>query len=84
MNNIHVRILWMNDYTWYIIIKLRETTWNDVSNIVLNYEWMSNELLIMDYIILAYFWLYALFKKALSLKYAIHGNIYLIIYDFIV
>ena len=49
----------VNNESWMImnklIIKLRETTWNDVSIIVLEWLWMSSEQSWMDYKILAYF-----------------------------
>ena len=47
--NVHIEWLWTDYYL------LRETTWNDVSIIVLEWLWMSSEQSWMDYKILAYF-----------------------------
>ena len=46
--------------------KLRETTWNDVSNEILDYKRLNNEFLIMDFIILIIDHVYATFRKALT------------------
>jgi len=56
--------MWMIKHE--LIIKLRETTWNDVSNEMFEIIRTSSENYWIDFIILKIRWLYALFKKALS------------------
>ena len=53
-----------------IIIK-REKNNEIVLITILDYKRLNNEFLIMDSIILAYFWFYIPFRKILNLKYAI-------------
>ena len=64
-----------NNYDYYeLIIKVKKNNMNvvnDVLNEMFEHERLSKEFLFIDFMILAYFWLYIPFRKMLSLKYAI-------------